>query len=63
MYILQVLSAPPVLPAGVSQRDVLFGFSDERLEVQYRRLKALQIRFVDQVALAVQVTCFGGSAS
>lgn len=50
-----MFSAPPVLPERVSQRNVLLGFEDERLEVQYRRLKALQIRFVDQVALAVQV--------
>jgi hypothetical protein len=51
-----VMSAaePPQLPEYVTPRDVLLGFEDERLEVQYRRLKALQSRAIDRAALVMQ---------
>lgn len=39
---------PPMVPQEVSRRDVLLGFEDERLEVQYRRMKALQCRSIDR---------------
>jgi hypothetical protein len=46
---------PPVVPAEVAPRDVLLGFEDERLEVQYRRMKALQCRSVDRAAFLMQL--------
>jgi hypothetical protein len=45
-------SEPPLVPEHVSTRDVLLGFSDERLEVQYRRMKALQCRSIDRAGEA-----------
>jgi hypothetical protein len=44
-----------MVPQEVSPRDVLLGFEDERLEVQYRRLKALQCRSIDRAALIMQL--------
>jgi hypothetical protein len=46
---------PPLVPAEVAPRDVLLGFEDERLEVQYRRMKALQCRSVDRAAFLMQL--------
>jgi len=45
----------PVVPEDVTPRDVLLGFKDERLEVQYRRWKALQCRSIDRAAFLMQL--------
>lgn len=49
----EMLSGPPQLPQHVSWRDVLLGFRDARLEVQYRRLKAMHVACIDKAALVL----------
>jgi hypothetical protein len=46
-----MLSTAPQLPDHVTARDVVLGFVDPRLELQYRRLKAMHVKVVDRGAL------------
>jgi hypothetical protein len=46
-----MLSGAPQLPDQVTVHDVVPGFVDPRLELQYRRLKAMHVKMVDRGAL------------
>jgi hypothetical protein len=46
-----MLSGAPQLPDQVTMRDIVLGFVDPRLELQYRRLKAMHVKVVDRGAL------------
>jgi hypothetical protein len=49
----EMLAGAPQLPDQVSVRDVVLGFVDPRLELQYRRLKAMHVKCVDRGALVL----------